>query len=124
MAISRAQKKLCGGGKMAIDPAGPVSATTSRWLALSGTSVVSAPPNRYSAGAAMSRHATRAPPWSAREVRVHLYATQDRVVASTVLLDQVVPLNIVNCRLPENTPSVTLETTRSRGLRRSSRSTT
>ena len=43
MAISRAQKKLCGGGNTAIDPAAPRSAITRRLLVLSGTSLRASP---------------------------------------------------------------------------------
>src|SRR5436190_4478543 len=96
---------------MAMEPAGPVSATTSRWLAFSGTSSsFRAPPNRYSCHVlAMSRQATRAPVVvSPRSPEWYLYATHGRVVvARTSCSIRFVPLKIVYCRLPENTPSVT-----------------
>ena len=60
VAISRAQKNVCGGGKTASDPAGLRSAINRRLLALSGISrSLALPPNRYDCQVFdVSRHAS------------------------------------------------------------------
>jgi hypothetical protein len=63
LALSRAQKKLCGGGNAAMDPVVPSSAMTTRFLVFRGDSrSFFAPPNQYDCGLfAGSRHETRVP---------------------------------------------------------------
>src|SRR5687767_8964944 len=100
-ALSRAQKKLCGGGNAAIDPALPSSAMTRRFLVFSGDSrSLFAPPNQYDCGLfAGSRHATRVPEPIDSPLRPpsYLYATgYSAVLAMTSCRIRFVPLYTVN----------------------------
>src|SRR2546426_11808024 len=78
--LSRAQKKLWGGGNTAMEPALPRSAITRRLLVFSGASrSFLAPPNKYSCCVLVGSLQTRREPCSmARPFRPqsYLYATE------------------------------------------------